>query len=249
MELRYTQTPDGMYILAKDEIEQIATTVLKDCYPQNLEWPRAMNVDHFLTEYLGVLVKERYIGIPGYEALGLTVMKDIALVPSLDSKMNPTVLEETYGNVLISPNLNGPKNIGRKRYTKVHEGAHWILHRPYFEKLTAPESYTGNASASGYIACRSMERCRKSPRQNIDWLEWQADSLAASLLMPRKIFYEFVKYALRKHGAHCGYLVRGHYRDKAIFYDTVGDITSKFSVSSRAVQIRMIHLNLIRSNT
>ena len=134
MELNYPQRTDGMYILSRSDIDEIAYSILKDFSPRNLEHPIAVDVDVFLADYLQLLVKERYIGVIGCEALGLTVMRDSVEIPSLDEKMHPVILKETYGNVLISPTLNGIKNRPRKRYTKAHEGAHWVLHQPYFQK-------------------------------------------------------------------------------------------------------------------
>lgn len=243
MELNYNQGSDGMYILTRADMEKIANDLLKEFAPQNLKTPKSFDVDSFLSDFLGLFVKERYIGVIGYEALGLTVMSDVVEIPSMDERFRPTIITETYGNVLISPSLHGMKNLGRKRYTKAHEGAHWILHRPYFEKK---EKSNGTGICQGFVACRSIERYTPQKKKNKDWLEWQADSLAAALLMPSEIFFEYARNLMRRAGAFQGHLEGDNLRDKRIFYEVAPYLCQHFSVSMRAAQIRMIHLGLIK---
>lgn len=240
------QASDGMYLLTSADIERVAHDLLKEFAPQNLETPKSFDVDSFLGDYLGLIVKERYIGVMGYEALGLTVMSDEVEIPSLDERFRPTIITETYGNVLISPSLRGIKNLGRKRYTKTHEGAHWILHRPYFQKK---EQLNGGGTGHGFVACRSIERYAPQKKRSTDWLEWQADTLAAALLMPGEIFSKYTRKLLRQAGAVRGYLEGANSRDKRIFYEIVPELSGRFSVSLRAAQIRMIHLGLIKPQT
>ena len=242
MELNYKQRAIGMYILYKEDIKQIATDTLKEFSPQNLDYPSALDTDSFLVDHLGLLLKERYLGIPGKESvLGLTVMCDSADVVTLDNRCRPTVVEENYGTVVISTALNSVNNKGRKRYTKVHEGAHWLLHKDYYRKLEE-----SSRPGSGVVACRNVERYIPKQRDEKDWIEWQADSLAASILMPRTVFYQYCRELLRHVGVPRGYLNEGNYGDKLIFQEIVPDLMTAFGVSSRAAQIRMVHLGLIR---
>ena len=242
MELNYKQRANGMYILYKEDIEQIATDTLKEFSPQNLDYPSALDTDSFLVDHLGLLLKERYLGIPGKESvLGLTVMCDSADVVTLDNRCRPTVVEENYGTVVISTALNSVNNKGRKRYTKIHEGAHWLLHKDYYRKLEE-----SSRPGSGVVACRNVESYIPKQRDEKDWIEWQADSLAASILMPRTVFYQYCRELLRHAGVPRGYLNEGNYGDKLIFKEIVPDLMTAFGVSSRAAQIRMVHLGLIR---
>ena len=247
MELNYPKRTDGMYILSRADIDEIAYSLLKDFSPRNLEYPVEVDVDAFLADYLQLLVKERYIGVIGCEALGLTVMRDSVEIPSLDDKMHPVILKETYGNVLISPILNGVKNRPRKRYTKAHEGAHWVLHQPYFQKA---DGIGQRSLCGGFVACRTVEQyipTTPTTSRKVNWLEWQADTLAASLLMPRDVFMYYTKSLLRQAGIKHGYLSAKCGQDRQLFHEIAPDLCKKFSVSMRAVQIRMIHLGLIRT--
>ncbi len=243
MELNYSQRANGMYILSRENIEKIATDTLKEFSPHNLDYPSVLDTDAFLEDYLGLLLKERFLGLPGQESiLGLTVMCESAEIPTIDSRCRPIVIEENCGTVMISTALNSVNNRGRKRYTKIHEGAHWILHNDYYRKLEE----VSHPAQGGYVACRSVECYAPKQQRGKNWLEWQADTLAAAILMPRAVFYGYSKELLRHAGAPRGYLTEGSYHDKLIFQEVVEELTSSFGVSARAAQIRMIHLGLIR---
>lgn len=239
MNLYYPKQANGMYILNRNSIEEIATNVLKEQFPMNLEHPTSLRTG-MLLDNLGLMVKRKYLGIPGHEILGATIMGDSEELVGCDMMMNPIVFEENYGTVLIHTGLCTVKNAPRRRYTETHEAAHWLLHRPYFDRL--PQN-----GQSRHIACRSIENYRRTKKTGVDWLEWQADSLAAALLMPHDVFYAFARSAIRDAGATRNYLVKGHTYDRKVFYEAIGPISKRFSVSHRAAQIRMIHLGLIKT--
>lgn len=216
--------------LSRGDLENIAEMKLRAVYPSNLEYPTPLNVDEFIREHQGLLLKYTYLGVPAYPILGAVIMSDTAEIPACDFKMKPIVLEETRGTVLITTDLSGQNNIPRCRYTKMHESAHWILHQD-----------------AGYTACKRIERYHVKNKTSQDWMEWQADGLAAALLMPREVFVDYVRRVIRKAGGNANYLVQGNRADQRLFYEIIGDVASTFRVSHRAAQIRMIHLGLIKT--
>lgn len=241
VELEYKKRNDGMPILSRQDIEGISYQLLNEFSPQNLINPTELNTTAFLTDYLGLDVKNKYIGSIDSKILGLTVLGDEAKIPSLDEMYRPTILSETYGTVLISPNLFGRDNRSRRKYTEAHEGSHKILHTDYFYNLQYK-----NKGAQLCVVCRNIENYKKRKTNDSDWMEWQADSLAAALLMPKDIFSYVAKNAIRNAGVKRGYLISGNPNDKQLFWQIINEISSKFSVSHRAAQIRMIHLGLIK---
>ena len=128
----YKQKENGMYILSRSDIEQIATEKLQEFSPSNLQHAIPLRTTPFLENYLGLIVKYKYICDFKSEILGLTVMGDEVPIPSYDDLLRPVVLEETFGTVLISQTLRGNNNSARRRYTEMHEAAHFMLHQPYF---------------------------------------------------------------------------------------------------------------------
>lgn len=242
MQLNYEQKGNGMYILSRKDIENIATEILKEYSPENLEYITPLDTADFLENYLGLTLKKRYIGTMKSGILGLIVMNDMVEIPSYDEDFNQVVLEETYGTVLISPSLFNIKNMNRKRYTEVHEAAHYILHKQYYSQLQKKSK----ASRNMYIACRKVELHNKIPKTNSEWMEWQADTLAAALLMPQKMFTVFAKAVLYKYGIFNGYIMVDDSTRKGQARNIIKEIAEKFCVSYRAAQIRMLHLGLIK---
>ena len=75
-----------------------------------------------------------------------------------------------------------------------------------------------------------------------DWAEWQADSLAAALLMPREPFMEAARDELGM-GLSC---YRGR-MDSFQYFESLARIAKQFQVSKNAACIRLKQLGLIRS--
>jgi len=70
-----------------------------------------------------------------------------------------------------------PAMLGRFRFTLAHEAGHWRLHRKYYQEDPAQSHLFGGRGAPAFV-CRSSE---KPP------VEWQADTYASYLLMPRRL--------------------------------------------------------------
>lgn len=245
MGLKYAQKANGLYTLSRNDIEQIATTNLQRYYPMNLEYPQPLNAVEYLEECLGLKVKYARLGLPQQGILGATVMCDTAELIECDPFGQPRVVEETYGTVIISSNLRGVKDLPRRNYTLLHEGGHNQLHREYFDNLSKSPAGVAHRHC-GYIACRKVERYRGRTLTDGEWMEWQADTFAAAMLMPKNVFYDYTRTRIRHTGTTSGYLVEGRSKDQRAFREIILDVCSAFRVSQRAAQIRMIHLGLIR---
>ena len=248
MQLNYARKANGLYVLSRNDIEDIATLILEEYYPQNLIYPIPLNTIGLLEEHLGLTVKNKYIGTFESGILGLIVMNDEAEIPSYDDMYKPTILQETYGTVIISKQLSGKENMSRRRYTEVHEGSHFILHSDYYKNTLNNVANRSN-NLFDYIACRRVELYKTSTNNNSSWAEWQADTLAAALLMPKAVFYSFVKSVFRENGITGNYIVNTPYVNKKQVHDIISQIAERFNVSYRAAQIRMIHLGLIVENS
>lgn len=243
--MHYVQKDNGMYVLSRNDIEQIATEKLKEYNPSLLERPRPLDTTDFLENYLGLVIKNKYICDFQSGILGLTVMGDIVPIPSYDDMLRPVVLEETFGTVLISPQLLGRQNRARRRYTEMHEASHFMLHQPYFRKCERTTA-AGTEPSCSFIACHGVEIYKEDIRTDTDWLEYQADALAAAILMPQNTFISYAHNVFRKNGV-CGHCINvGKYDDTGKMCGMIYDIAETFFVSYQAAKIRMIHLGLIR---
>ena len=244
----YRQKDNGMYILSRNDIDEIATETLKEYSPTNLLRPTPLKTTDFLVNYLGLVEKTKYICDFDSGILGLTVMGDEVLVPSYDIMYNKVILEETYGNVLISPRLSGHDNLPRRRYTEMHEASHFILHKPYFAKLEQSCAAMRTEYPCAFVACRKIELHNEDAKTDKDWLEKQADYLAAALLMPRQVFHSYVLTLFRKNGMFGNCLFVSKNTKDAKVYKIIQDVAEAFCVSHQAAKIRMINLGLLRES-
>ncbi|MCZ2340880.1 MAG: ImmA/IrrE family metallo-endopeptidase [Bacteroidales bacterium] len=72
-----------------------------------------------------------------------------------------------------------PNKRGRYRFTLGHETGHWCLHRKHFLRRGGEQFLFEGVPSKPDFVCRSSEK--KKP------VEWQADTFAAYLLMPRTL--------------------------------------------------------------
>jgi len=141
---------------------------------------------------------------------------------------------------------NFPAQEGRYHFTVAHECGHWILHRRYFlDKAAQPSLFGGEAEPS--IVCRSSQK--KKP------VEWQADTFASYLLMPKEQVFAVWQ---EKHGSLepyyaaeeiAGLTARWSVADGSIPTVRVAkEMAQIFKVSGQAMQIRLNSLGLIQTS-
>lgn len=161
--------------LSQEQIEQIADSVIQQ-YKTALVPEKRLCYNVNPTELallLGYTVDYQYLTKDG-SVLGKTASGRmwITVYNSDDTEM----LYELDGKTILIEKrlLFNPRNIGRRNFTIAHELAHQIINRSF------PEQYG--------VECRAFcdyRRCVKTRKKVVDWHEWQADALAASLLLPK----------------------------------------------------------------
>lgn len=122
--------------------------------------------------------------------------------------------------------------MGRKNFTIAHEIAHQIINRRY------PEMY----SAQNRVFC-DYRRSVKPKKKIVDWYEWQADALAAALLLPLDALKDSMfMFGL---GEKMRMLSR-KYSDTR--YKYFCDMADYLQVSRSALSYRMEQLGLLDNN-
>ncbi len=240
MQLDYPQKANGMYILQKEQMDDIAKMVLGEYAPHNLRYPCVVDISGIAEDALSLTIESRYLSYNN-EILGVTIFQD-SDVPCFDQQLQPEIVHLPYGTVIIHKGLIGMESKSRRRFTLAHEASHWILHRSYNSPTN--QTYQFRKQFPGYIACRSaqVEASRHLLQSDNDWAEWQADSLAAALLMPREPFMEAARDELGL-GLSC---YRGR-MDSLQYFESLARIAKQFQVSKNAACIRLKQLGLIRS--
>ena len=163
-----------MPCLSREQLEQIADGVIHQ-YKAALvpEKHLCYNVDPTeLASLLGYTVDYQYLTKDG-SVLGKTASGKM-WITVYDSDKTEILYELDDRTILIEKRLLfSPRNVGRKNFTIAHELAHQIINRSF------PEHYG--------VDCRvfcDYRRCVKPRKKVVDWHEWQADALAAALLLP-----------------------------------------------------------------
>ena len=163
-----------MAYLSRNDIEKIADCVIHQ-YKQRYVPERHMcyMVDACeLAEMLGLKIEYVHITKDG-SILGQTSSGRI-WTEIFDDDMNKVFFELDGSTILVDKRLlSNPKIAGRKNFTIAHEIAHQIINRQY------PEMY----DAQNRVFC-DYRRSVKPRKVEKDWHEWQADALAAALLLP-----------------------------------------------------------------
>ncbi len=163
-----------MAYLSRNDIEKIAGQVTCQyksvCVPEQ-HMCYAIDATK-LAEMLGLRIEYVHITRDG-SILGQTSSGRV-WTEIYDDNMNKLFFELDGSTILIDKRLlNNPKIVGRKNFTIAHEIAHQILNRLY------PEMY----DTQNRIFC-DYRRSAKPKKEIVDWREWQADALAAALLLP-----------------------------------------------------------------
>lgn len=247
MELRYPQKPNGMYILSKEQLDDVAQMVLKEYMPTVLEQPCAVDIDRLAEECLFLTVQHKTLTLNS-QILGLTAFGDVR-VPCYDDMLRPTEVDITEGTVLIESQLRARDSRARRRFTLAHETSHWILHRSYHSPSNQQYQFRTERSPKLLIACRA-ENIESSRRKNQglnldgDWEEWQADTMAAALLMPIHTFSDYCSRVLRDYGLRKLQLSGKSMSSTA--YEIIEKQAVRFSVSKEAAKIRMKQLGFIQ---
>lgn len=222
---------NGIPVLKRDEIDTLAEQILFKTMPDLLKTPTPLDTDAFAEFKLGLNVAFYHLSHCGLY-LGMFVFNDTSKIPIFRPELNRAeYLNVSADTIIIEQALLGEKSLYRYRFTMMHECAHALLHHRYF-------SYDPNQLTlfehEPMIQCREIQY---SLKENRSWsvkeiMEWQANTLAAALLMPKCMVIKVVndlKMNRRLETSSC----------------LISKLQSVFQVSEPAARYRLSHLGLI----
>lgn len=219
-----------MAYLSRDDIERIAEPIIHR-YKQSFVPERHLcyTVDPAqLATLLGYQIEYVRITKDG-SILGQTSSGSI-WTTIYDANMNEVLFLLDGQTILIEERLAAsPRNIGRKNFTIAHELAHQIINH-LFPNLYGQQN-------------RTFCDYHRSIKPVTDWYEWQADALAAALLLPPD--------AVRDGMFVCGLgekmrLLSRKYSETN--YHRFCDMADYLQVSRTALAYRMEQLGLLERN-
>jgi Zn-dependent peptidase ImmA (M78 family) len=233
-------------MITYDALDQYAEAVIRDAQPSALDAPVPIDVEKFIEFYLGLAIEFKSVSYDR-QILGMTAFNDGTIYVISEQTGKRVPIQVSGGTVFVEPLLTEKRNAARRRFTVMHEGAHWLIHRPAFAEdnpFGTPGMYDNQylAAKEGRI---DYSRCQKE-RNDHERIERQADFLASALLMPkstlRMAFVEFFKFYGEKPRA----LVRGKDNMDENLAEMLPEYVAKqFNVSKRAALIRLEKLNAI----
>ena len=222
-----------MTFLSRSNIEELAQRIIsryKEAFVSKNHLCYNIDVNK-LTSLLGYTIDYQYLTRDG-SILGKTASGRIWI--SVYDSDNTEMFYELDGKTILIEKrlLFSPRNIGRKNFTIAHELAHQIINHAF------PEGYGVNSR----VFC-DYRRSVKPKKKVVDWHEWQADALAASLLLPSDAITdamfifglgEKMKVLSRKYSQYN--------------YERFCDMTEYLQVSRTALAYRMEQLGLLDRN-
>jgi Zn-dependent peptidase ImmA (M78 family) len=218
---------DGVPVWSAREIEAVANELLQKYCPDVLRKPSMTPVIEIIQQLgkrTGLLFAMEDLGFKGTaKVLGKVNFdkKTLYLDVSLESEIAPAF-----------------------RFTAAHEIGHWVLHRYNYKNW----SFQSQNETNGDLQDDDGTLCRLEDRTQSDWLEFQANVFAASLVMPREMFVVALKKTQMAIGINKNigriYLSPAPYSRRD--YETiVNQLAQVFHVSKKSVRVRAKTLQLV----
>lgn len=247
VELKTSYTLSRVPYITYDALDAYAEAVVADFAPEFLHVPGIINAEAFIEYYLGLQTEYHRICYDR-KVLGMTAFNSGYLQVANEETGMPELLPVRKGTVIIDTSLTVQKrSIPRLRFTTMHEGSHWLIHREAFADGN-PLGHVG-VYENQYLAAKEgridYSRSQKE-RTDIERIERQADFLSSAILMPRPALREAFKAFFRFYKDKPRRIIRGTSpMDDCYAVQLPEYVASRFGVSKRAAQIRLEKLTAI----
>lgn len=190
---------------------------------------QSIDIEHFITEFLMLRIEYAFFAEDDAGRIGFLADGATPLLIHQDGKIIPFVFPKD--TIVLDKFLLAEKEQGRRRFTMAHEASHHILSKMY----AMPSEGCFHAE---YDSERSYSK--EELAQMFASVEWQADTMGASLLMPRRI----IENALAKYNQSNPIKVYGDNtitsNDKAV----IRRMAAYIGVSYTALVIRLRDMGL-----
>lgn len=184
--------------LSKKDIDNEAIIFLQENSPNSLQRLSILNLESIAELKLGLKIEYQKLDEDG-ELLGMIIFKT-GYVDVIDE--NNTFYKKKFekGTIILNEILiNDLKLQCRYQFTLAHELGHWILHRKEFIEDENQINLFNNvaiATDNDHIKCLNRDVIYNNVivsklKTDLDWLEWQANYFAASILMPRRLIKQY----------------------------------------------------------
>ena len=215
--------------IRKTELDRVSEEILQKYCPKALLQPMAVD-PYELAEKMGLTVRMEYITKDG-SIFGRTFFYDC------DAELYNPDTDEMYtvpikaGTIIVDKKAYFMYAVGASHNTIVHECVHWEKHK---KPIALARLYNNSLSS---IGCEVVGGIAENTKDSLDWMEWQANSLAPKIQMPKDMFKKYVDGLITK------------YRRETKEYDIIDliepiitDVSTTFGVSKTAAKIRLLEI-------
>ena len=212
-----------------DEISEGLIEVYKQKYPNKVV--AFVDIEHFITSFLGLTIEYASFAEEDKGKIGFTSDGEAELIIYQNGRIISFVYPKN--TIVIDKVLLSEKEYGRRRFTMAHEAAHNILSK--LQKANSKAYFYNEYDNERAYTANELQQMFSSA-------EWQADAMAASLLMPRSL----VETALCKFIGATTIKVYGENTLASKEKKAIKEIAAYLGVSVSALRIRLEHLNMIK---
>jgi Zn-dependent peptidase ImmA (M78 family) len=249
VKLNFRTKKNGVPILSKYEIEEMAEMIIRDYDEDIYSNPKSLDIEHF-SEYYAELELDYQDLTNNKSILGMTVFND-CYIPVYDAVHNKAKKIPVHeGTVLLDNSLLAEDQLRRGRFTLSHEVSHWFLHQEKYRTDKNQVSIFDDKQSQPVIKCRATNIESNSKKKLItddDWIEYHADHMAAALLMPKKAFTNVVKDKFSSAGIRSRYYkIRTDFEQSVRLEEITYEIADIFDVSLTATKIRLMDLGFVK---
>lgn len=215
-------------VIKKDQFDRIAAEFLEKYCREALVTPMAVPIEAIARDGMGLTVEHVSI-TEDLSELGKIFFTDgqtEVYLKETDEYIRKTVKK---GTIFIDEDVLVKRNGGCERFTLTHECVHWDLHKAYH--LCQAANDKGMAVAH---RCSGKAITEKTARTEEDWMEWQAEGIAAAILMPKKMFIQKADELVCELST-----ISSLFREEVIKDCLVTALARFFNVSEQSAKIRL----------
>ena len=242
---KFRTKPNGVPILSKLEIDDIAENCLREFCPSALITAQPIDEDRFLVEYLDLEQDFQFLTHCG-AYLGMIVFNNTNKIIIYNPNANRAeYITAKKGTVIIDNTLLAEGQEHRYRFTVIHEGGHWLLHRKIFCNNLG-QAYLSEFKTEANVRCRAAAIDGKEKSidswNDDDTLEWQANYFSSAILMPKKMILKVFNENVLTDKAMLSCIKNVNFYN----YILTAEVSKVFNVSFKAAEVRLKNLNLLR---
>lgn len=217
--------------LGEDALDALAERLLAAYYPEALEKPRRVDA-HEMAERMGLSVLYRQIEPEG-EIYGEMFFQETE-TPLYDAMRQHQVLAPVKRKTMVvDTTATFMGGMGTHDNTIVHECVHWALHGQAMALRRAQQP----DSQEPAICCRVDGGAGRAGDDRLLEMEWQANTLARYIQMPRALFRRKAEEAWTRHDMKV--ITPNRVEEMP---GVIDDLAGFFGVSREAAKLRMLEV-------